>query len=90
MNTVDVDQRTSLHEAAYAGHDSVVKVLLAAGADARARDSEGNTPMDLARHQGQTEVAALLATRETGAVEETEGEVMRGEGPERQERGWAA
>ena len=51
------------HKAAYAGHDSVVKV---------------------------TEVAALLATHETGAVEDIEGDGMQGEGPERKERGRAA
>ena len=51
------------HKAAYAGHDSVVKV---------------------------TEVAALLATHETGAVEETQGDGMQGEGPEGREKGRAA
>ena len=62
VNAVDFDQRTPLHKAAYAGHDSVVRVLLAAGADARARDSEGNTPADLARRQGHRAVEGLLVT----------------------------
>lgn len=38
---------TALHEAAYYGRDSVVKVLLARGADLKASDRRGRTVMDL-------------------------------------------
>jgi ankyrin repeat protein len=38
-------QATSLHQAAYAGHTDVVKVLLQHGADVQAKDTDGQTPL---------------------------------------------
>jgi ankyrin repeat protein len=46
-NLPDILGRTPLHWAAFYGHDRVVKLLLAAKADIRARDSEGVTPLHL-------------------------------------------
>jgi ankyrin repeat protein len=45
----------------------VVQALLAADADASARDNSGNTPLTLAEQNGHNEIAALLRSA-TGAV----------------------
>ena len=54
-----------LREAARKGHLDIVKRLLDAGADARRRNADGKTPLDLAReradHTGCASVAAWLA-----------------------------
>ncbi len=44
VGTPGRDGRTPLHEAALAGHADIVATLLAAGADAQARDHVGRTP----------------------------------------------
>ncbi|GLJ12763.1 hypothetical protein SUGI_0197280 [Cryptomeria japonica] len=53
-------QATSLHRAAYAGHEEVVKVLLAAAADPCAQDSYGCTPLHKAVKQGHERIASML------------------------------
>ena len=40
---------TPLHLATFAGHDLIVRMLLARGADKYARSTDGITPMDLAQ-----------------------------------------
>ena len=50
----------ALHEAAYRGYTSCVKVLLRLNAPLRPRTLEGETPKDLAVKQHQNEVAELL------------------------------
>lgn len=56
-----VDGRgTPLHEAAREGHDKVVQVLLALGADRSIRDRDGKTPLDLAAEGGHEAAAGLL------------------------------
>jgi hypothetical protein len=45
-NTKGVNKVTPLMVAAYAGAEQIVKLLLAAGADAQARDAAGNTAFD--------------------------------------------
>jgi ankyrin repeat protein len=57
------DAKTSaLHRAARAGHGQVVELLLAAGANANARDYGGSTPLHLAARGGHLDcVQALLA-----------------------------
>ena len=51
---------TALHLAARKGRADNVAVLLAAGADARWRDTRGRTPADLARGNGKADVARML------------------------------
>lgn len=62
---VPVESRTSygwtvLHLAAYNGNAATVKVLVDAGADLRADDGTGKTPLDWAREQGKRENVAEL------------------------------
>lgn len=46
----DAQQRSALHEAAFAGHIDILATLIAAGADLHGRDSAGRTPwLDAAR-----------------------------------------
>eukprot|EP00755_Sulcionema_specki_P015001 Sspe_Gene.58211::Locus_31930_Transcript_3_4_Confidence_0.625_Length_397::g.58211::m.58211 len=52
VQMVIVGGRTPLHTAAEEGDADCVERLLAAGADKRARDNGGATPMDLALHVG--------------------------------------
>jgi ankyrin repeat protein len=49
-----------LHQAAVAGHEELVRLLLNAGADKTARCDRGKTPADYARERGHDAVAALL------------------------------
>ena len=72
------DSRRLLHGAAARGHEALVRLLLARGADAGAVDKRGATAASLAAKQGHAHVAALLeagtnaggggATREAMAV----------------------
>lgn len=52
--------RTALHFAVEANQTSAVALLLEAGADRNIRDSEGNTPLDVATHKGFADTVALL------------------------------
>lgn len=54
------DGWTALHLAASAGRLAVVKFLVGAGADVRARTDSGYTPLDLARSYRQMAVADYL------------------------------
>lgn len=49
-----------LNSAAAGGHRRIVELLLAAGADPRATDASGFTPLDAAAQNGDEEMAALL------------------------------
>lgn len=55
---------TPLHQAAFAGHESVVRLLVERGADAEARDSiYHGTPLGWAEHGGRSAVARYLRSR---------------------------
>jgi len=56
-----VDHGTSpLHEAARAGHATIVRILLSKGAEARVRDRHGKRAIDLAQEKGHFPVVACL------------------------------
>jgi hypothetical protein len=52
---------TLLHQEALAGSAPTVRVLLAAGADPKARTEDGMTPLQLAKALGWERVVALLS-----------------------------
>jgi ankyrin repeat protein len=64
---------TPLHQAALAGHDDVVRLLVERGArlDVKDRIYDG-TPRGWAEHGGRSEIAAWLRAREAGTVGSTE------------------
>jgi ankyrin repeat protein len=49
-----------LHQAAVAGREDLVRMLLDAGADKAARCDRGKTPAEYARERGHDAVAAML------------------------------
>jgi ankyrin repeat protein len=57
------DEATALHFAAEAGALETVKLLLDAGVDVNAKDTEGQTALDIAARCGQGTVAHLVASR---------------------------
>jgi ankyrin repeat protein len=57
------DGQTALQEAASMGYDDVVEVLIAAGADVKAKDSRGNTPFQMAFFSDHLDVAELLIAK---------------------------
>jgi ankyrin repeat protein len=59
----DKDGSTPLHCAAWKGHDAVVALLLAAGAEVNARNANehwGTTPLHAAAHANQATIASML------------------------------
>jgi ankyrin repeat protein len=59
---------TALHEAARAGQEAVVKLLLQVGADRSIRDHQGKTALDLAVAAGHAAVVDLLRPGAGGAA----------------------
>jgi len=51
---------TPLHRAAHGGHAAVVKFLIEAGADPKARNAEGKTAAEVAREQKHEDVALAI------------------------------
>lgn len=72
VNAIDELGRTPLHLAAARGDSEIVQILLAAGADASARDAAGRLPIDLAKN---TEVLRVL--KAAGEKREKEIELSR-------------
>ena len=60
VNAVDDIQQTPLHWAAMRGHASVCTTLLALGADPAAKNEDGDTALDKARKENETECVAVL------------------------------
>ena len=53
--------RTALHLAAYNGRLAIATRLLEGGADLTLRNKDGETALDYARSEGESEVVALLS-----------------------------
>src|SRR5262249_6350618 len=66
-------QRSALLSAATAGNEETVRLLLAKGADVRAEDSEGGTPLDWAMRRGETSIVQLLRQAGAAGQEKEEG-----------------
>ena len=68
-----INGTTPLHMAAEDGRTQMLQLLIAHGADPNARDSDGQTPLDLATSHEHPEAVALLRTylKPTTAVEPT-------------------
>jgi ankyrin repeat protein len=64
-NVPQGDGITPLHAAARLGNAEVIRLLVWAGADTRARTPQGETALDLAVRGGQTAAAALLRGERT-------------------------
>ena len=56
---------TPLHESAREGREEIAKLLLACGADPRALDPEGKTPLDRAVDAGHEKLRAILEPKTT-------------------------
>ena len=50
----------TLHDIAWDGQAGLAKVLIDAGADVNAKDSDGDTPLQLAAFRGRTDIVKLL------------------------------
>lgn len=60
MNATQQGGYTPLHQACERGHESVVKLLLSAGARYDMRSATGRTPVDHARLKGHDKVVAMV------------------------------
>ena len=60
MNVKDGSKWTPLHEAAKAGRTEVAELLIAEGANVNAKNKNGDTPLDWAIINDETETADLL------------------------------
>jgi ankyrin repeat protein len=60
VDTLDVDEETALHLAAYYGHPKVTELLLKHDANIYKRNKKDETPLDLASKEGHQDVANLL------------------------------
>jgi ankyrin repeat protein len=66
---LDSALNTPLHFAADRGFSAIARLLLLHGADASARDEDGNTPLMLAQLCDRDDTAALLLAHSTSAQE---------------------
>ena len=63
----DLCGRTALHEAALAGWEDIVTLLLEAGTNCSLEDDEGKTPFDYAAKGGHAKVISILEGRTDGS-----------------------
>ena len=61
MDWCSLTRRNVLHVASFNGATSCVKALLEAGAAARAKSDDGETPKKMAKNCGNDDIAKILA-----------------------------
>lgn len=66
MNTGTKDGDTPLHYAAYWGRLECARLLIKGGADTKARNYKGHTPLDDALGVGKRDLCSFLMTRKRG------------------------
>lgn len=59
----DREKWTALHYASYSGHETIVEILMFAGADISCTDAHEDTPLHLAAREGYRQVVIGLALR---------------------------
>ena len=71
VRPVDDAGRTPLHNAAFADHVAMIKLLIHAGADPNCRDAESKTPLHEAALQGwfQSSLALIRGGADANAVD---------------------
>ena len=62
MDSQDMNGNTALHIASYQGHPGTVCILISWGAGSF-RNSQGRTPLDVAREEDEEEVVQILEER---------------------------
>eukprot|EP00928_Gymnodinium_smaydae_P015918 TRINITY_DN15922_c0_g1_i1.p1 TRINITY_DN15922_c0_g1~~TRINITY_DN15922_c0_g1_i1.p1 ORF type:complete len:239 (+),score=57.28 TRINITY_DN15922_c0_g1_i1:86-802(+) len=67
----DEDQRTAVHRACAAGHQEVVALLIASGADVNCEDEEGWTPLHSSASRGDDAIVSMLLEAKANADEVT-------------------
>jgi ankyrin repeat protein len=60
LNGKDRGDITALHRAAQRGHETIVQLLLANGADVTAKDLSGRTALSVAAEEGHKTILQLL------------------------------
>jgi glutaminase len=78
LNAPDYDMRTALHLAASEGHYSVAVLLISHGADTKAKDRFGNTPLDDAIRNEHTQIVKLIEASMKPRNAFIPAEIMRG------------
>ena len=51
---------TALHDAIWQNHEATARVIIAGGANLSLRSHTGETPLEFARAQGRTQIAAMI------------------------------
>ena len=76
---LDQVERTALHWCAMKGDAEAAKIAIEGGADISAMNANGETPLDLAKDNGFTEIIGLLANAQLQTALMSKGKIQRRE-----------